>query len=200
MSGEPVVLPPDRILQELGRLFLTPATDRQVYVVYGSYEQLWPFQKRLKDETARGNLNNAMGRVEFLSVNRDLVAFIEAKGLGSKADQLSTDGREDEMRRLLSDAFRELITSRIEAPGTLGLIVGDLELLYAYDLGNNALPLLRQVAINGKRVCLLVPGALRDGRLWIFDHDPESRREFPEPLLFLNSGWVFTFRGEAHPR
>jgi hypothetical protein len=200
MPGEPVIHPPERILEELGRLFLAPAADRHVYTVYGPYEQLRPFQKRLKEEAARGSFDNSMGRVEFLSVNRDLIAFIEDKGLGGKAGQLSAGGREDEMRRLLSDAFRDLITSRIEAPGTLGLIVADLELLYAYDLGNNALPLLRQVAINGKRVCLLVPGALRDGRLWIFDHDPESRREFPEPLLFLNSGWVFTFRGEAHPR
>lgn len=200
MPGEPVIRPPERILEELGRLFLSPAADRHVYTVYGPYEQLRPFQKRLKEEAGRGSFDNAMGRVEFLSINRDLIAFIEAKGLGGKAEQLSAGGREDEMRRLLSDAFRDLITSRIEAPGTLGLIVADLELLYAYDLGNNALPLLRQVAINGKRVCVLVPGALRDGRLWIFDHDPESRREFPEPLLFLNSGWVFTFPGEAYPR
>jgi len=197
MPGEPVILPPDRILQELGRLFLAPATDRQVYTVYGSYDHLRPFQKRLKEETERGGFNNSLGRVEFVSVNRDLIASIEAKGLGAKAERLGADGRDDEMRGMLSDAFRDLITSRIEAPGTLGLFVADLELLYAYDLGNNALPFLRQVAINGKRVCVLVPGALRDGRLWIFDQDPESRREFPEPLLFLNSGWVFTFASEA---
>lgn len=193
MPGNAIIHSPERILQELGRLFLAPATDRHVYTVYGSYDQLRPFQKRLKEETERGSFNNSMGRVEFMSVNRDLIAFMEAKGLGGKAEQLGADGREDEMRRLLSDAFRDLITSRIEAPGTLGIVVADLELLYAYDLGNNALPFLRQVAINGKRVCVLVPGALRDGRLWIFDEDPESRREFPEPLLFLNSGWVFTF-------
>ena len=193
MPGEPVIHPPDRILQELGRLFLAPATDRHVYTVYGSYDELRPFQKRLKEEAERGSFNNSMGTVQFVSVNRDLIAFIDAKGLSSKAERLGADGRDDEMRRLLSDAFRDLITSRIEAPGTLGLVVADLELLYAYDLGNNALPFLRQVAINGKRVCVLVPGALRDGRLWIFDEDPESRREFPEPLLFLNSGWVFTF-------
>jgi hypothetical protein len=156
---------------------------------------LRPFQRRLKEETERGGFNNSQGRVEFVSVNRGLIASIEAKGLGAKAERLADDGRDDEMRGLLSDAFRDLITSRIEAPGTLGLFVADLELLYAHDLGNNALPFLRQAAINGKRVCLLVPGALRDGRLWIFDEDPESRREFPEPLLFLNSGWVFTFGG-----
>lgn len=193
MPGEPVIHPPERILQELGRLFLAPASDRHVYTVYGPYEQLRPFQKRVKEETERGSFSNSSGRVEFLSINRDLISFIEAKGQGDKVERLGSDGREDEIRRLLSDAFRDLITTKIEAPGTLGLIVADLELLYAYDLGNNALPFLRQVAINGKRVCVLVPGTLRDGRLWIFEQDPESRREFPEPLLFLNSGWVFTF-------
>jgi hypothetical protein len=91
----------------------------------------------------------------------------------------------------LSRAFRELITSRIEAPGTLALVLADFELLYAYDLGANEISLARQVAINGKRICLLVPGAMHDGRLWIFDNDRESRREFPEALVFLNSGWVF---------
>jgi len=192
MSGEPRFLTPERILEELGRLFLAPATDRHVYTVYGPYAQLWPFQRRLKEETERGSFNNVQGSVEFLSINRDLASFVEAKGLGEKAERLAAGGRDEEMRRLLSDAFRDLITSRIEALGTLGIIVADLELLYAYDLGGNTLPFLRQVAINGKRVCLLVPGALRDGRLWIFDHDPESRREFPEPLLFLNSGWVFS--------
>jgi hypothetical protein len=192
MMGDPVVLSPERILQELGRLFLAPASDRHVYTVYGRYDRLRPFLKRLKEETERGSFNNVQGSVEFVSINRDLVSFVEAKGLGEKAERLAAGGRDEEVRRLLSDTFRDLITGRIEAPGTLGLIVADLELLYAYDLGGNTLPFLRQVAINGKRVCVLVPGALRDGRLWIFDHDPESRREFPEPLLFLNSGWVFT--------
>jgi hypothetical protein len=193
MPGTPVVHSPEGILQELGRLFLAPASDRHVYTVFGPYEQLRPFQKRLKEEAERGSFNNSLGTVEFLSINRDLITFIEKKGLGDRAERLGAQGREDEMRRLLSDGFRDLITSRIEAPGTVGLIVADLEILYTYDLGNNALPFLRQVAINGKRVCLLVPGAFQDGRLRIFDEDPESRREFPEPLLFLNSGWVFTF-------
>ena len=40
-------------------------------------------------------------------------------------------------------------------------------------------------------MCLLIPGAMRDGRLWIFDEDPQSRREFPEALIFKGSGWVF---------
>ena len=64
-----------------------------------------------------------------------------------------------------------------------------------YCLGGQGSSVARQVAINGKRVCLLVPGAWHDGRLWIFDDDPESRRKFPETLLFVNSGWVFELEG-----
>lgn len=193
MPGEPRILPADQILQELGRLFLGPAADRHVYVVYGPYEQLRPFARRLRQEAERGSFHNHHGDVEFLSLTHDLIDFIQSKGLGTRADQLAATGRDEEMRRLLADAFRDLITSRIECQDVYSLIVADFELLYAFDLGNNTLPFLRQVAINGKRVCLLVPGAFRHGRLWIFDHDDESRCEFPAPLLFLNSGWVFTF-------
>ena len=96
-----------------------------------------------------------------------------------------------EFRQILSESFRDLVTSRIEAKDTLGLVLADFELLYAYDLGNHDIPIARQVAINGKRVCLLVPGQMRDRRLWIFDDDPESRCEFPDALVFKNSGWVF---------
>jgi len=39
-------------------------------------------------------------------------------------------------------------------------MLADFELLYAYDLGDNDISLVRQVAINGKRVCLLIPGAM----------------------------------------
>ena len=200
MPEAPRILSEEQILEELARLFLAPASDRQVFVVFGPYERLRPFAQRVRAETERGGFHNAHGRAEFVSLNRDLIDFIQAKGLGEQADRLAAGGREDEMCRLLSDAFRDLITSRIERPDVFALIVADFELLYAYDLGNNTLPFIRQLAINGKRVCLLVPGAFRDGRLWIFDHDPESRCEFPEPLLFLNSGWVFTFPREGSRR
>ena len=50
MPGDPRILPPDKILEELGKLFLTPAHDRHVYTVYGPYAALRPFQKRLREE------------------------------------------------------------------------------------------------------------------------------------------------------
>jgi len=191
MAGNPVLLAPDQILQKLAALFLAPAHDRHVYTVFGDYAYLRPFQKRLKEEVERGNFNGPLGNVEYLSLNRDLLSHIDARGLKDKAQSLATGRRDDELRRLLYDSFRDLVTSRIERSGTLGLVLADFELLYSYDLGHNDISIVRQVAINGKRVCLLVPGAMQDGHLWIFEEDPESRREFPEPLLFMNSGWVF---------
>lgn len=192
VHGEPQVLPPDQILQQLSRLFMTPAHDRAVYLVFGPYQRMWPFHKRVEEEVKRGGFNNQLGRVEFVSLTRDLYAYLEAKGTFEEARRLAERGHEQQLRALLSHAFRDLVTSRIEAPGVLGLVLADFELLYAYDLGANDISIVRQVAINGKRICLLVPGAMHDRRLWIFDHDRDSRREFPEPLVFLNSGWVFT--------
>jgi hypothetical protein len=180
---------PSEILRELGLLFGIQAHDRHVYCVYGSYAKLQPFAKRLRQETERGSLN-MLGKVEFLSLNSDIIAYLKAKGTYDQAASLADKGR-DRFKSVLSAAFRDLVTSRIEAPGVVGLVLGDFELLYAYDLGGNDISLARQVAINGKRVCLLLPGAMRDGRLWIFDDDPESRREFPDALVFKNSGWVF---------
>jgi hypothetical protein len=195
MPGNPVVLPPERILEELVRLFLAPAHDRHVYTVYGPYAKLHPFQRRLQDAVTNGNFNS-FGRVEYLSLNREICSHLESKGLSAKVSSLAASRRDDELRSVLSGAFRELVTSRLEEQGTIALVLADFELLYAYGLGGNDISIVRQIAINGKRVCLMVPGNLRDGRLWVFDEDDESRREFPEPLLFINSGWVFTLAGD----
>jgi hypothetical protein len=88
-------------------------------------------------------------------------------------------------------------TSRTEAAGLAGLVLADFELLYAHDLGKNDSSLARQVANSGKRVCWPVPGARRDGRLWTFDEDGESRRKLREALVFKNSGRVFELREEG---
>lgn len=190
------ILPTDQILQKLAKLFMTPAHDRHLYCVFGPYSKLRPFEKRIQEATAHGDFNT-LGRVEYLSLNAAVPDHMRALGTFEKAQGLARDRHDDEFRRLLSQAFRDLITHKIEAPGALGLILADFELLYAYDLGDNDISLVRQVAINGKRVCLLVPGAMRDGRLWIFDEDEQSRREFPPALVFQNSGWVFALPVEG---
>lgn len=178
------------VLTKLSELFSRPATDRHVYIVFGSYGLLRPFQAKLQKQVESGNLNS-LGHVEYFSLNHAIVQHMKTMGIYEEATNLADRGRDQEFSKTLSAAFRDLITRRIEAQETAGLILADFELLYAYGLGSNDVTLARQVAINGKRVCLLVPGSMRDGRLWIFDEDDECRMEFPEALVFRNSGWVF---------
>lgn len=191
MPGEPKRVKPGDALQALAKLFMAEAHDRQVYCVFGPYARLRPFQKRVQEEVARGGFNHHGRRVEYVSLTKDLYGHLKATGKYDQAAAAADKRRDARLQSLLSDGFRDLVTGRIEAKETLGLFLADFELLYAYDLGGPNVSLARQVAINGKRICLLVPGVMRDGRLWIFDEDPESRREFPESLMFLNSGWVF---------
>ena len=182
------------ILRELGMLFGAQAHDRHVYCVYGPYDRLKPFAVRLRQEVDKGSFNT-LGKVEFLSLNCDLVSNLKERGRYYDVSTLADRDRTDRLKNELSAGFRDLLTRRIEPSDVTGLVIADFELLYAYDLGGNNISLVRQVAINGKRVCLLVPGAMRDGRLWIFDCDDESRREFPDALVFKNSGWVFEIAG-----
>lgn len=194
MAGEPKALSAEKTMQELSRLFMRDAHDRQVYCVFGPYDRLGPFQKRVQEEASRGGFNTTHGRVEYLSFNKDLFAHLKATGRYEQAPKLAERRRDQQLKAILSDAFRDIVTTRIESPGTLALFLADFEFLYAYDLGGNDISLARQVAINGKRVCLLIPGAWRDGRLWIFDEEPDSRSVFPETLLFASSGYVFSLK------
>ncbi|MBI5489028.1 MAG: hypothetical protein HY905_16965 [Deltaproteobacteria bacterium] len=189
-------LPAGEILKQLAELFALPASDRHVYCVFGPYPALRPFQRKLREQVELGNLNRR-GTVEYVSVNRALVRQLKDAGTYDRAVRLADDRRDDELRRLVSAAFRELVTRRIEPDSVAGLVLADFELLYAHELGEHDVSLARQVAINGKRVCLVVPGTMRDSRLWIFDEDQESRRQFPEALVFRNSGWVFELAEEG---
>jgi hypothetical protein len=184
------------VLARLAQLFAQPASDRHVYLVFGPYARLRPFQAMLRQQTEAGNLN-AMGRVDYLSLNAAIPLHLSALGALQEAEMLADRRRDQELAKRLSASFRDLVTRRIEPADVAGLVLADFELLYAYGLGANDLTLARQVAINGKRVCLLVPGAIRDGRLWIFDEDDESREEFPPALVFVNSGWVFELLDET---
>jgi hypothetical protein len=189
-------LPPDQILQKLARLFMTPAHDRHVYCVFGGYATIRPFQRRIQEAVTHGDFNS-LGRVEYLSLNAAVPDHMRTLGTFEKAQQLARARHDDEFRKLLSQSFRDLVTRKIEDSGAVGLIMADFELLYSYDLGDNDISIVRQVAINGKRVCLLVPGAMRDGRLWVFDEDEQSRRELPPGMVFQNSGWVFALPAET---
>jgi hypothetical protein len=190
MAGDVRAMGATGILQELGKLFRVPANDRHVYCVFGPYARLRPFARRLREEIERGSFG-ALGKVEYLSLAKDLLGHLRTTEKYDEAGRLADQGRDDQLRTVLAASFRDLVTSRLEAGGAIGLVLADFELLYAYDLGGHDLSFARQVAINGRRVCFLIPGAMRDRRLWIFDEDPESRQEFPETLVFREAGWVF---------
>ena len=87
MPGEPLYLPSDQILQRLSKLFFTPAHDRSVYVVYGPYERLRPFQKRVESEVSRGSFHNEMGKVDYISLARDLFGHLRIDLLAVVADR-----------------------------------------------------------------------------------------------------------------
>lgn len=183
-------LPASDVLSALGGLFRAPASDRHVYCVFGPYRLLRPFQDTLRRQVAAGAFASH-GKVEYVSLAYDLIGHLRDRGEYDEVSTLADRARDEEFRRRMSRAFRDLVTRKIEAAGTAGLVLADFELLYAYDLGGNDISLVRQVAINGRRVCLLVPGAMHDGRLFIFDEDDEARREFPDTLVFHTAGWVF---------
>ena len=191
MAEEPKTLKTEQILSEISRLFMAPAHDRQVYCVFGSYERMRKFQKRILEETNRGGFDTSRGKVQYLSINQEIFDHLKLLGKYEQAAKLADRRRDAQLKTILSDTFRDLVTRRIEAVGTAGLFLADLEFLYAYDLGEHDVSLARQVAINGKRICFLIPGVWRDGRLWIFDEDSEARRIFPDALLFTSPGWVF---------
>jgi hypothetical protein len=93
MPGEPLYLPSDQVLQRLSKLFITPAHDRSVYVVFGPYERLQPFQKRLETEVARGGFHNELGKVEYMSLTAELFNRLEESGCYESAASLARHGR-----------------------------------------------------------------------------------------------------------
>src|SRR5216683_4393909 len=108
-------LAPSDVLRELGSLFGASAHDRHVYCVYGSYERLQPFAARLRKEVAKGSFNK-LGRVEYLSLNRELIGHLKARGSYDQAARLADQRRDEQLKGLLSGGFRDLVTSRIETP------------------------------------------------------------------------------------
>ena len=77
-------MPPDArklhatdVLRELALLFGVPAHDRHVYCVFGTYERLRAFGVRLQEEVSKGSFNR-LGRVEYLSLTRDLLGRVPA--------------------------------------------------------------------------------------------------------------------------
>lgn len=172
----------DEIFDELSRLFRKPAHDRHIYTVIAGYEKL----NGLRDRLHRTTPAIDGGTVSFISLNTALIEQLKARNQLELATQLANERREERLKRLMAETWADLLSQQIQRH--VGLILADWELFYAY-LGVNEVSRVRQMAINGKHACLLLPGALHEERVWIFDQDSSARREFPTALIIPH--WTF---------
>jgi hypothetical protein len=92
---------------------------------------------------------------------------------------------------MVEEAWHNWLSSNIKMHR--GLVLAGFELFYAY-LDSNALALVRQYAINGKHICLVLPGAERDHLVWAFDETQEYRRQ----VTGLVSEWTYVLEGDRH--
>jgi len=92
--------------------------------------------------------------------------------------------REKELGRLLNSTWAEWLS--IYSGKNLGLVLTGFELFFSY-LDSNVLALVRSYAINGKHICLVLPGAERDRQVWAFDETPLFRKQ----ITGLVSEWTY---------
>jgi hypothetical protein len=161
-------------ITELGSRFRESAHDRRVYAVIGSYSAIEKFAQKARALCEQNGFGDASRQVRFSNLNEALLSHLEAEDQLSAALDLGERLREKQLTRLMGDSWNAWLSSQMEQ--THGLVLAGFELFYAY-LDSNALALVRQYAINGKHICLLIPGTERDGQVWIFDETPEFRRQ-----------------------
>ena len=174
----------DDVIAELAKRFREPARDRRVYCVLGTYDQLEKFTPRLRDLCQKNSLSDDGQIVAFFDLNKALLEYLEAQGKMVKTTELADKLRDKELGRLMNETWAEWLSQ--QTGKHFGLVLAGFELFFAY-LDSNALALVRQYAINGKHICLLLPGVQRDGQVWAFDETPEFRRQ----ITGLVSEWTY---------
>jgi len=162
------------ILSELGSRFRESAHDRRIYAVLGSYPAIETFAQKVRALCEQNGFGDAGRRVNFFNLNEALLNHLEAEGDLATAMDLGERLRNRQLTRLVGDAWSSWLSVKMAQDH--GLVLAGFELFYAY-LDSNALALVRQYAINGKHICLLIPGTERDGHVWIFDETPDFRRQ-----------------------
>jgi len=174
----------DDVIAELAKRFREPARDRRVYCVLGTYDQLEKFTPRLRDLCQKNSLSDDGNVVAFFDLNKALLEYLEARGKLVEASELADKLRDKELGRLMNGTWSEWLSQ--QTGKHFGLVLAGFELFFSY-LDSNALALVRQYAINGKHLCLLMPGAQRDGLVWAFDETPDFRRQ----ITGLVSEWTY---------
>jgi hypothetical protein len=184
-------LTPEAIITELSRRFRSPGRDRCVYAVLGRYDQITPFADRVCDLCVRKSLSNAPESVALFDLNQTLIDDLKAQEKFDYAMQLADRLREKELVRILNDTWSRWLSAKMKAHH--GLILTGFELFFAY-LDANALALVRQYAINGKHICLLIPGQERESQVWAFAEAPQFQRQ----ISGLVPEWTFVLKKTAH--
>jgi hypothetical protein len=174
----------DEVIAELAKRFREPARDRRVYCVLGTYDQLEKFTPRLRDLCQKNSLSDDGNIVAFSDLNKALLEYLEAQGKMAKATELADKLRDKELGQLMNKTWAEWLS--VQTGKHFGLVLAGFELFFSY-LDSNALALVRQYAINGKHLCLVLPGAERDRQVWAFDETPEFRRQ----ITGLVSEWTY---------
>jgi hypothetical protein len=184
-------LTPEATITELSRRFRGPGHDRCIYAVLGRYAHITPFADRLRDLCAKNSFSNADESVAFFDLNHALIDDLKVQGKFDYAIQLADKLREKELVVILNDTWSRWLSATMKAQH--GLILAGFEVFFAY-LDANALALVRQYAINGKHICLLIPGQQRDGQVWAFAETPQFQRQ----ISGLVPEWTYILEEIAH--
>ena len=156
----------------------------------GQYAQLDKFLPRVQQLCQKGFLDDKSQQVGFYDMNLALLDCLGSKGMMDKAMGLSDSMRNNELARMLAKMWPEWLSERVNE--NHGLVLCGFELFFAY-LDSNALALVRQYAINGKHICLILPATEQDRQVWAFHEAPEDRRQ----ITGLVSEWTYILKDGA---
>lgn len=173
MSGDYPRNTSEEVIAELGRRFREPGRERRLYGVLGTYVQLDHLLPRIHELCERNALSDTGNRVAFFSLNNALLEYLDQQGKMQMALSLADKLHNKELSRLMGEIWHLWLSTQTSA--NYGLVLCGFELFFSY-LDSNALALVRQYAINGKHICMVMPGNERDHQTWAFDETPEYRR------------------------
>lgn len=173
------------ILSELQKKLMTPGPSRRFYVVTGTYPLLSEFKKKLI-EKRKGKVK-PFDDLKFLSLNDDLIDYMEKIGIFDKAIESERNEKYDSVRKRLKEALENFLTTALKANSII--CIGDLELAYGYEL---SLTFLWNWAVNEKQIVVLVPGEKKNKEIIAFPWNEKTRQTFPNNLVKDEWTWEIT--------
>jgi hypothetical protein len=173
------------ILSELQKKLTASGPSRRFYVVTGTYSLLVEFKKKLLEKQKRKV--KPFGELKLLSLNDDLINFMEKGGILEKAIDSEKAEKYDSTRKRLKEALENFLTSELKASNII--CISDLELPYGYGL---SLTFLWNWAVNEKQIIILVPGEKKAKEVIAFPWNEKTRQTFPNNLVKDEWTWEIT--------